>query len=120
MTDLSPKFPLYFDNFGGYASNTTIIEVVKQNFKNLLLTSPGERIMIPDFGVGVRNYLFEQNSRAAVDSLYKETINQVEKYMPFIEIQEFNAEYEENQLIIGIKYFVIPISVSDILNLAVR
>ena len=55
----SPSLPLIFDNNGPYNQLSKISEVVKQNLKMLVLTAPGERIMIPEYGVGIRNYLFE-------------------------------------------------------------
>ena len=58
-------------------------ELIRQNFKNLLLTSPGERVMNPEFGVGVRNYLFEDMTQIKKD--LKERIrNQIRQYMPYI------------------------------------
>jgi len=116
MKSLSPKFPLFFSSEGGYASNKTIKEVVKQNFKNLVLTSPGERIMIPDFGVGIRNYLFENNDTQASKRIFERLKQQVQQYMPFLEIQAFSPSFEENQMIISIQYFIIPIGDSDILS----
>ena len=59
----SPKLPLQYDSIDGYYKlNKTLHEVMKQNIKMVVLTSPGERMMQPDFGVGLRNYLFEQDS----------------------------------------------------------
>jgi len=116
MAKLSPIFPLYFDDQGTYASNVLAKDVVKQNFKNLLLTSPGERIMIPDFGIGLKNFLFEQNVDRTVNILLDRVQQQLKIYMPFIEIQEFSPSYEENQLIILIQYYIIPLSVTDILS----
>jgi len=116
MKTLSPKFPLFFSSEGDYSSNKTIKEVVKQNFKNLVLTSPGERIMIPDFGVGIRNYLFEQNDIQISKRILERLNQQIEKFMPFIEIQSFSPNFEENEMVISIQYFIIPISDSDILS----
>ena len=48
------------DEDGYYALTKTHHEVIRQNLKNLILTVPGERIMIPDFGVGLKKLLFEQ------------------------------------------------------------
>jgi hypothetical protein len=60
MKGFSPKFPLEKGNLvGAYLLNTTFKEVLKQNFKNLLLTTQGERVMDIDFGVGIRSYFFE-------------------------------------------------------------
>ena len=60
---LSPKLPLQLDSMmGSYALNKTDKGVIKQNFKNLLLTNPGERIMDVRFGVGLSRFLFENRS----------------------------------------------------------
>ena len=60
MYGIGPELPLNRDiKFGNFGLITNFKDQVKQNFKNLLLTSPGERIMNGDFGVGLRNYLFE-------------------------------------------------------------
>ena len=119
MAELSPIFPLFFNGQGTYASNILAKDVVKQNFKNLLLTSPGERIMIPDFGVGLRNFLFQQNVDQTVNLILDRVQQQIQRYMPFIEIQEFSPSYEENQLIIVIQYFIIPLNDVDILGVRI-
>ena len=49
-----------FDGPAVFNSSYTTKEQVKSNLINLLLTSPGERVMNPSFGVGIRNLLFEQ------------------------------------------------------------
>ena len=60
MYGVSPKLPLIVDDLDGhYGLTKTVREAVKQNFKNLILTSPGERVMDSNFGVGLRNFLFE-------------------------------------------------------------
>ena len=58
MPGIAPKLPLQLDEVDGYRLTKTIKETVQQNLKMIVLTSPGERIMNPDFGVGLRNYLF--------------------------------------------------------------
>lgn len=120
MAELSPKFPLLISSVGSYESNTTIKQVVKQNFKNLLLTSPGERIMDPQFGVGIRRFLFEQVTDSVINILTNRVQQQVSRYMPYINIQQFSPSYEENQLIINIAYFIIPLSTTDILSISAR
>tara|TARA_B100000287_G_scaffold136907_1_gene128898 strand:+ start:234 stop:665 length:432 start_codon:yes stop_codon:yes gene_type:complete len=49
-----------FDGPAVFNSSYTTKEQVKSNLINLLLTSPGERLMNPNFGVGIRDLLFEQ------------------------------------------------------------
>ena len=40
-------------------SEEEIEKMIKQNLKMILLTHPGERIMVPDFGVGLPRFIFE-------------------------------------------------------------
>jgi len=66
-------FPLDEENM--FSGTETIIEQIKANLLNLLLTYPGERVNLPNYGVGLKNLLFEQN--IDLESL-KETIqNQI-------------------------------------------
>ena len=64
MQGYSPKLPLAYDSTqdGNYALNKTLIDTIRQNLKMLLLTNPGERIMMPNFGVGIRTYLFSEDT----------------------------------------------------------
>ena len=44
-------------------------EAIKQNFKFLLLTRPGEYSMSANFGVGLPNYLFHLDTPVATPTL---------------------------------------------------
>jgi phage baseplate assembly protein W len=101
----SAVIPLQRDNEDGFYSLTkTLAQNIKQNFKNLVLTSPGERVMLTDFGVGIRNFLFENNSVVLQNDISIRISEQVETYMPFIRID--NIEFvEENDLMIGLRIF---------------
>jgi len=84
MSVIGPRLPLMKDEtFGHYSLITKFKEEVRQNLKNLLLTSPGERMMIPDFGVGLRRFLFEPRHQN-IPAIRQKIDSQVRKYMPFI------------------------------------
>jgi len=83
----SPILPLSTNNTH-YDMIFDIETNIKQNFKNLLLTSPGERMMIPDFGCAIRRYLFEFEEDASFEDLTAIVEDQVETYMPFIQIDD--------------------------------
>ena len=56
---LSVALPLRIDPIdGAYGLNKKVSEVASQNLRMIILTSPGERIMYPEFGVGIRQFLF--------------------------------------------------------------
>ena len=88
MQGIGPLLPLTRDSsFGIFTLVTDYETQIKQNFKNLVLTSPGERMMNTDFGVGIRNVLFE-NYPTAKTIIKQRVESQVRKYMPFINIQD--------------------------------
>jgi phage baseplate assembly protein W len=85
MKGYSPKLPLVLDPHDGpYRLTKNIKEVISQNLKMLILTSPGERIMEPNFGVGLYNFLFELNTQNTRSSIRARIKQQIKKYMPFI------------------------------------
>lgn len=118
----SPKFPLTFSPEGGYTLNKSIIEVVKQNFKNLLLTNPGERIFDINFGIGLKKFLFEQRTEEVKQAIKNRIFSQAAEYMPFIDIQRIDIvddSSEENTIFISINYFIRNVSVLDVISLRV-
>ena len=120
---ISPKLPLQEDASDGYALNKTFAEMVSQNLKMLILTAPGERIMDPEYGVGIRNYLFEPNSNPIYQEIETRIASQVGKYIPFIEIQTtiFGPEEIENgnpnMFRLQIKYLIKPLQVYDVVEI---
>ena len=88
MAGLSPKLPIGRDSEDGYSLTKTYEEMVRQNLKNLLLTNPGERMMDPDFGVGIKRYLFDQHGVGTYSEIYAKSLEQVGKYMPFVSLEK--------------------------------
>jgi phage baseplate assembly protein W len=95
-------FPL--DSVNMFKGTQTLKEQVKSNLINLLLTEPGERVNEPNFGVGLKNLLFEQNPDVEV---LKEKINtQIEFYIPLITLSDVDVNFleDEHKLFIVISY----------------
>ena len=122
---ISVSLPLvYGTQDGPYILNKEIGQVVKQNFKNLLLTNPGERVMIPQFGVGLHGMLFEPLSSVTFDLINSRIHEQVKKYMSFLNLEsveyatyENNADIPLNQVNVIIRYNLGDISSSDKLTI---
>lgn len=111
---LSPSLPLSRDPQDGYKLNKSYVNMVKQNIKMLLLTAPGERMMDPMFGVGMRNYLFRLNAPEVRSEIRAKITQQVNKYMPFIEIKEIDIkdlDINQNVLYIEMKYRIVPLDI---------
>lgn len=119
--------PQIEDSEFGYASVTSLKNLVSQNLKNLLLTDPGERIMDVNFGVGIKRYLFENKSPIILQSLRSRINSQINTYMPFLVINDVilnnnieidSPEDEPNFLGIKIFYTVPSSNISDVLTIS--
>jgi uncharacterized protein len=66
MTFTSLRYPFAVDAVQGrVAQEQDYVAHVEQLVKQVLLTSPGERINRPDFGCGVKRMVFAPNSEVA-------------------------------------------------------
>lgn len=126
MPNLTPKMPLVKDENGpgGFAMIDNYHGLVQQNLRNLLMTNPGERIANLQFGVGIKKFLFEQNTVSTKSEIKAKINQQVNKYMPFVSIEsvDFSPDEEgfENYVEISIRYFLIPLSQEGTMNLTVE
>ena len=119
---LSLKIPLRYDKSDGpYQLTKTLPETVKQNFTNLIMTVPGERIMNPDFGVGIIQYLFELSvSDNVYEILIDDIRSQTSKYLPIVQILSIASivNSEGNQMLgIKISYNLDFLDIKDSLDL---
>lgn len=120
---ITPKLPLNLGDQVGYRLVTTYPELVKQNLKNLLLTVPGERVMDSSFGVGLSRFLFEQNLTYTYGELQTVISEQIQRYMPFLELTEIRVggdEKEEHIMRVQIFYTITPLELDDELLLTVE
>ena len=123
MPDYTIKWPIEFNaKAPGYTTldQDTLKDVAIFNLKNILLTVPGERIMQPTFGVGVKTYLFEHNGQVDVGQLQGEIMNQVSIWAPYINIQNIDISFSTNQMSIRIEFALPSIQLSDVLNLDIN
>ena len=102
----------------------------RQNLKMLLLTDPGERVMDPQFGVGLKRFLFELDTPSLRRDIRKKIRQQIGIYMPYVNVLKIsiftpgeNADalntmgIESNALRINLAYRVTPTGVDNILEL---
>jgi len=57
-------YPFVIDPVSGQAGQTPYATHVDQMIRQILLTTPGERADLPEFGCGIRQLLFAPNSDA--------------------------------------------------------
>jgi hypothetical protein len=107
------------ESHDGYVMLHGHAALVKQNFRNLMLTSPGEKTMDPNFGVGLRKYLFEQSEVNLINNVRARIISQAGEYMPFITLRRIDIKeggtpgVQDNELRFFISYVVTSLGFED-------
>ena len=92
-------FPLM--SGGVFKATPTFKEQVKSNIIHTLMTAPGELVNRPDFGVGLKRLIFEQN--VDIENLEQLIKTQFDLYIPEIELEGVRAEFMEANHLIYIK-----------------
>jgi len=122
MASYAVALPLVLDSRDGYAMLKSLRKVIKQNLKMLILTNPGERVMEPDFGVGLKRYLFE-NYGTGVEGLIDTKIReQVSIYLPAVKIIQVyfgTTDPDSNFLGISINYSIPDIGAKELLEFTI-
>ena len=90
-----------FDADGVFNQTFTQKEQVKSNLINVLLTERGERVNLPDFGVGLKNLLFE--TQIDTNVLESRIDAQVQIYIPEITLISAETDFSPDEHILYIK-----------------
>tara|TARA_Y100001973_G_C5166282_1_gene316343 strand:+ start:215 stop:607 length:393 start_codon:yes stop_codon:yes gene_type:complete len=118
---LAPKLTLELNSEdGAYGLLKSLAGVAKQNLKMVVLTSPGERIMEPEFGVGLKRYLFELATIGLEQTIRQRISDQVSKYLPYVRMNNIivqtsrtNPDVPDNYLFVRLEYSVPSARVSQ-------
>ena len=121
LQGISPRLPLvYSQTDGPYQLNKTLRQAIQQNLNMLILTQPGERIMIPDFGVGLNGFLFENLNSKTFSHIAQRIKEQVDFYIPAINIQQMDfytidedVTLQFNEVRLSLQYDILPFNESD-------
>lgn len=94
------SFPL--KPVGGKLRWASYDERVEQAIGIVLLTGKGERVMLPEFGAGLRNYVFEPNSVATHRALEREVRKALVDWEPRIDVKQVvaSASPEQSNLVL--------------------
>jgi phage baseplate assembly protein W len=87
-------FPFRDDEVKNYflQMNKNSYDAIKSDLIHLLLTTPGDRLYLPDFGTNLRQYLFEPNDNKVRDDIKTEIQTAVSKYIPNLTITTLTVD----------------------------
>jgi uncharacterized protein len=69
----------------------TSFEQIKSNIKNVLLTKRFERVMNPDFGSGLQELLFQQNTEILTSDIEDVIRESVDRWLPYVTIESVDV-----------------------------
>lgn len=65
-----------------YFAKSYGINLIRNNLRQILLTERGERVMLPNFGVSLRKYLFEPMDETTFVMIRQEILQSLTEYFP--------------------------------------
>ena len=119
---LGLSLPITLDSSDGFTLLYTVRETLKQNFVMLILTNPGERVMEPGFGVGIKTFLFNNKSGDYRASISAKIHQQVKRYIPAIVISSIDyaeTDKDRNSLSMRITYVVPDFGIKDLIDVTI-
>ena len=121
--DLRPRVAigvnLPFNGPGVFVLNYTTKDAIKNNLINYFLTNPGERPANPNFGAGLRRYIFTQIESNNLDFIQEDIQQKLGDNFPNITVDSVEVLGQEDYNIINIiiKYSVVNTGINDELQL---
>lgn len=96
------RFPLLPDA-EGKLSYVRGMDVVRQSIETILDTEPGERIMRPAFGCGLRRYLMAPNTLTTRTGMAEDITAALTTWEPRIELTNVSVTPDENPTLVWIE-----------------
>jgi phage baseplate assembly protein W len=120
MKSISVPFRFTSDT-GAVATSSSLNSVVEQNIIDILTTSPGERVMNPKYGAGLKNLLFEEMDELVFAEYRVDAIQELNEYLTTGKVVDLNIRVPESNfygedtdttITISVKYVVPPYGAS--------
>jgi len=120
VSSIAVLLPLSTDSVDGFTMIKDFVTQTKQNLKMLMLTTPGERVMVPDYGVGLKQFFFSNFNQTSYAAIQDRIRTQVGKWMPGIQILNIEFPYadpDHNYLGVVLTYSIPGVGITERLAL---
>jgi phage baseplate assembly protein W len=97
------RFPLRPDDRTGALPTVAGMELVRQSIEQILDTEPGERIMLPAFGCGLRRYLMEPNNLTTRTGMAEDITTALGRWEPRIRVTNVAVTAGEDPSLVWIE-----------------
>ena len=119
----APSIPLQFDDSAGFKNVEDLKELVRFHLTNLLLTNPGEKISDPSYGVGLRQYLFENQTQDVYSRIQSEIETQIRTKLSYLKLNGVlvrSLSNFDNMVSIKISYNISQTNEQDVLEVGLN
>ncbi len=111
MPLFGPRWPLKKGNEDVFEMYDDVNQQISFYLKCLILTSPGENLSDPNYGVGLRRFLFEQNLQSTRETIASVVSSQITTYLPYLDLQNVevgatSAEIDSNSMSLRVTYYI--------------
>ena len=98
-----------------FKSNYQTKDAIKNNLINFFLTNPGERYLNPEFGGGLRAFIFEQILNNSIQTLNEDITVKLQENFPNVNVDklEILREDDNNTIIVSLTYSVPNTNIKD-------
>ena len=108
------SFPYQFDG-RGRTQQAALQDYVKQLVEQVLFTSPGERVNLPDFGSGLLQLPFAPNSVEMAAATQFAVQGALQKWLSnYVKVQSVTASAQEAVLTVIVKYSLLNTDVTQV------
>jgi len=76
----------------GFLRTINGVNVLKADLLSLLLTNPGERVMLPTFGTPLNTLMFEPNDEEIINQAEEMILNAIKLWEPRVVVQNITLE----------------------------
>jgi len=98
-------------------------ENIRQDIRVILLTEPGDRLMLPEFGAGLGRFLFQPNMVATHRLIEERVTRALTLWEPRIRLESVMVDADTGDAqaaAVTIRYSLIATGASDRIDLSVR
>ena len=103
-------FPMGLYPRGGYLTKEAGKALLRSNIWQMILTSRGERVMLPDFGCDVKRYVFEPLDEITVNLIKNELLGSISKYEPRVRIEKLRVDTSDQWGVEGLQTLFITLT----------
>lgn len=96
---------------------------IRESIRIILLTEPGERVMLPDFGAGLKRFLYQPNTVTTHRLIEEAIVQSLDQWEPRIEVDSVDVEIDESDsrsALVTIRYTLIANQATDKVQLRIQ